>query len=131
MVDVAKLDELIARVEKATGGDGELDRDVAIALGWAPPTLGLHHWHDDLGNHWSALPDWSTSVDDALGLVEQLLPGWCWKLVSEGGRRIFVLRNAPKLEVVGPAWVASDERPCLAIIHALLRALRESSEKGR
>lgn len=76
------LSELLLMVEVATEGDGDLDRAIAIALGWTPPAMGLPYWHDEDGNHWTALPDWSTSIDDALGLVERVLPGWLWRLSS-------------------------------------------------
>ena len=72
MTDTA-VKELVARLEKTTCGDNDLDRDIAIALGWTPPAMGLPHWHDEKGNHWSALPDWSTSIDDALALVDRVL----------------------------------------------------------
>ena len=76
MVDAAKLKDLLTRIEAATEGDNDLDRDIAIALGWTPPAFGLPFWYDDEGNYWSALPDWSTSIDAALALVERVKPGW-------------------------------------------------------
>jgi hypothetical protein len=68
--DIASL---LERVRAATEGDNDLDRDVAVSLGWTPPAIGLPYWHDHEGNHWTALPDWSTSIDDALALVDRLL----------------------------------------------------------
>lgn len=71
---VADIASLLERVKAATEGDCDLDREIALALGWTPPAMGLPHWHDDDGNHWTALPDWSTSIDAALALVERLSP---------------------------------------------------------
>ena len=64
------LSGLRDRLSLATEGDGELDRDIALALGWTPPAMGLPYWHDDDGNHWTALDDWSTSIDAAVRLSE-------------------------------------------------------------
>ena len=75
-------DDLIERVEAATEGGNDLDRDIAIALGWTPPAIGLPFWYDDEGNHWSALPDWSTSIDAALALVERVRPGTWWDVLT-------------------------------------------------
>lgn len=66
------LSGLRERLAVATEGDGELDRDIALALGWSPPAMGLPFWYDDESNHWSALPDWSTSIDASVQLSESI-----------------------------------------------------------
>jgi len=130
MVDAAKLKDLLARIEAATEGDEDLDRDIAIALGWTPPAMGLPHWHDDEGNHWSALPDWSTSIDDALALVERVKPGVWWHIAKGRLTASEPLFGAELLfddmESLGHGEAATAP---LAILAALLRSI-EGGERG-
>ena len=117
--DIASL---IERVKAATEGDNDLDRDVAIVLGWTPPAMGLPYWHDDEGNHWTALPDWSTSLDDALALVERLKPGFDYILEhTNGGLTISCM-----LGTADPDKRWFGETPPLALLAALLTSLKEN-----
>jgi hypothetical protein len=118
MVDLAKLDELIARVEKATKPDREID----LAL-----------W-DVFVRKWTGLPyeagsaeagPYTESMDAALGLVERMLPGWS----------VSIYRYTDSL---AQAAVGSQEAygrheaitPPIAILLALLRALRREASHG-
>ena len=116
------LDGLIERVERCTGPDRELDLALATAL--VPDVLVLRQRDDDSGSDPYTYWQYTGKIDDAVALAELKLPGWSWKLVHEGGRYTFVLRDAPRLEIVAPAWVHSREQPALAIILATLRALQ-------
>lgn len=87
-------------------GSKDLDREIAIAIGWTPPALGLPYWHDHEGNHWSALPDWSTSIDDALALVERLLPGWAWFVQRISG----VPTRAPLKDYEADLWLPAPHK---------------------
>lgn len=119
----SNLDDLIRRVEAATGPDRELDFDVCAALGLyeAEPTYGPHLrriWHG---------PRLTASIDAALALVEKVLPGCTdtsdasypeagieWTLFPDGG----------------DDWITgtAKTRP-LAIIAALLRALKQQEDR--
>ena len=131
------LDGLIERVERCTGPYRAFDVQIGLALaGWRyVPGNNVfldgdsRTIMDGAGNTFPDHPGaeytyFTASIDAALALVERKLPGWSWKLVHEGGRYTFVLRDAPRLEIVAPAWVHSREQPALAIILALLRALQ-------
>jgi hypothetical protein len=135
MISIDRLNDLRKRAEKATEGSGDLDREMAIALGWTPPTMGLPYWHDHEGNHWTALPDWSTSIDDAIALVERMLPGWSYSL-RRGGR--LVQATVESGEAQYPVWALISQdgygkhvdapTPPLAVILALLTALSHTQE---
>lgn len=79
--------ELIERLERATGPDRELANDVLFACGWSAHEIGMGDvrstvWtspdgHDHLdGDH----PDPTRSLDAALTLVPG---GWAWSVHSE------------------------------------------------
>ena len=132
------LDGLIERVERCTAPDRGLDVDIAWTL--EPTRYGAAYWNGRTGLPGTTLPKkldglgalsvqrncpaLTASTDAALALLGRKLPGWSWKLVHEGGRYTFLLRDAPRLEIVAPAWVHSREQPALAIILATLRALQ-------
>lgn len=113
-------EELLARVEAATEGDNDLDREVAIALGWTPPAMGLPFWYDYEGNHWTALPDWSTSIDDALALVERAFSSDFHFVELAIQKRTYCEIHDQR--VFDPLGNAEAQTAPLAIIAALLRA---------
>ena len=126
----SEIEGLLSRLEAATEGSDDMDREVAIALGWTPPAMGLPFWHDDDANHWTALPDWSTSIDAALALVERLLPGWGATVVTDPPScclRISTSDSMAHFKATGffldefPIYEAST--PPVAILLALFRAL--------
>jgi hypothetical protein len=92
--------DLIERLEKATGPDRELDREIGITIdGWLPGQsstmitpngpvsyAGLiyvpsdkTHYADHPG---SMYPSFTESVDTAIGLCERVLPGWIWRVAT-------------------------------------------------
>lgn len=89
------LAELLQRLETAAEGGRELDAAIFKALGGPLPDefMGVKvdlQWQPD-GNATIAVgdmqvryepPTYTTSLDDALALVERVLPGWFWR----GGR---------------------------------------------
>lgn len=127
MVDAAKLKDLLARIEAATEGDNDLDRDIAIALGWVPPAIGLPFWRYDDGNHWGALPDWSTSIDAAVALVERVSPGAEYEIstIYHVAHVSLPLNDGDRCANVRRA----DMNVPLAILAALLRSI-EGGERG-
>ncbi len=66
MTDIAKLRELLARVEVATGPDVRLDR--AINAMFPDGELGS--------------PYYTASIDAAVALCKRVLPGWVWRVCS-------------------------------------------------
>lgn len=132
MVDLATLDELIARVEKATVGDRLIDADLyRLELGvWADTSI-----------QWNMCADYTASIDAALGLVERMLPGWMvvnlceWEadVLRARGAWLCCLKKIGTQDDFTAAKGKADHAPSapLAIILALLQALRESSERGR
>ena len=82
------MQELIKKLEKATGPDRELDRDIGVAaLGWRPFTVNGHHKMLDVGDATypdspgSMYPALTESIDAALTLVPR---GWRY-LIHDGG----------------------------------------------
>lgn len=133
------IDALIERLEAATGPDRELD---AAIFAWSEG--GRIHYFDALAKNYvwerpidgfwirgvKSVPSttkFTASIDAALALCERMLPGWSWKIVGEPGAvypHCAVLRNAGKLSDVAEAFVASHRTAPLAMVSALLLALR-------
>lgn len=79
------LKELIAKCERATGGDRELDH-------WVQASLVCEHFgHYETPDAWVAAavefrwatPRYTTSIDAALALLERVLPGWIVESMSQ------------------------------------------------
>lgn len=122
----AALDDLIARVERATGPDRALDAEIAIAAGWT-----FHK--DSLFDFWRAPGDeehgepltFTGSVDAAMTLLGP--PGHpLWTVTINGrshGRRgmsWWAEVTVPSREFQGD----SHYRPALALCAAALKARR-------
>lgn len=130
MVDLAKLDELIARVEKAAGPDWDLGAEIVQAIDpeYAPHPLSLVRAS-------IADADPSERLEAAIGLVERLLRPrhphmtiglrFTWSGAKDNGW-VRAEITWPSHERYGHASTAP-----IAILEALLKALRESSERGR
>lgn len=140
------LTGLIERLEKATGPDREIDRDIGLAIdGWVylpddhevalrfPEYPWLQAHNEIFADSDGALPPaaYTESIDDALALVERKLPGWQWEIGTwsypEPGRR-FSARVArptdyPDHSLGIDAWHDSGETPAIALCLALLRCL--------
>ena len=135
------LSALIERVENATGPDRELDclidcfRHNRKFLGWTADTgiVGYRYEHPTIG---ADLGCWrigyTSSLDAALALVEEILPGWT-RLVDA---------TAPELGICVELFPSDDiaertesargdhNRETHATLLALLRALSNVSKEG-
>ena len=130
------LEELLKRVEKATGPDRLLDAELFAAL--VPnPRDPWRYWHADIERPGTVLdgphdaqaataPAYAASLDAALALVETRLPGWNIEISHGGDRHAAVLneflppcRRIPRNR---PYVIAHRTSTVLAVISALLRA---------
>lgn len=132
--------DIRARLEAATGPDRELNEEIAFAIRWRP-TSGLpatsfaeHEAKHGYETAWTAhapfrlswpIPDYTASIDAAIALVEEKLPGWSWRLmnVSHG-----TPTGMPKCSLKHPISSGRDvpgfaRTPALAILTALFAAL--------
>lgn len=145
---MSDLKELLAKVEACKGPDRKIDAALALGLGIAkeevrPSGLRLQ----------TTSPPYTGSVDAAISLVEQLLPGWSWLVRSpdDGEGEYFCnltrwdfLGKYDTVVVVGdtahystsdpteggrafPTW---SKTPALALCAALLRALSNKETGG-
>ncbi|WP_300573431.1 hypothetical protein [Phenylobacterium sp.] len=135
---MTEIEGLIERLEKATGGDRELDLDIAQQFGWTntgPNFLGSGIRADLIGfapstAMFAAIPACTTSLDAALALVERVRPGWrfscgddhddtdqpCWA-------RVF---PAPREQHRGSGnWHGAT--PAIALLISLLRTLEPNN----
>ena len=66
--------DLIARLEKATGPAWQLDADIAVGMGWAlDESDQLYPWANPNGDLLEDCPHYTASIDAALTLVPE---GW-------------------------------------------------------
>lgn len=115
------LSSLIARVEVASGGDFDLDTDIAKRFGCHTIPIG-----DGIREY----PRVTSSIDAALTLVERLLPGWAAQCLFAGNANAVLLykptvpfSSAPR----GDSGPLDRPTPALAILLALLKALETKS----
>lgn len=145
MTSPTDLQDLLGRVEAATGADRELDR----AIWWPVSCLpsGLYMEGDDGARYadvcvgLSDTPDWrhlglyddapfyTASLDAALALCERVLPGWTWDIGSE-------CRFDGVMIYTAIVWSADCKRdsgeqtaktPALALLAAMLKAMVAST----
>lgn len=133
---------LLPRIEGGTGADEALDAEIVAHFNNAivkryPPTDDFgprdrwQFWSKD-GTHFLGsegkfpVPAYTSSLDDALALVERMLPGWGWTVYSATPhtKARAVLVQPEYRQQVGEH--GSD--PCRAVLAALLRALQEQSK---
>ncbi len=139
------VEGLISRIEKATEGSRELDRELwELATGhpvkWAsadvfePETVVTMEKYGAgaVGNPTYTLDPFTSSIDAALALTERLLPG-SWWLMAKGRVRAGEPLYALQLFSEGhnpftslPIAEAEHETLCCAILLATLRAKRSS-----
>lgn len=78
------LDSIIERLEKAEGGDRELDTDIANLLTPRAPEEKRIQEGGLVSTKWGMFrleaPTFTSSVDEAIALAEKVLPGWAWKV---------------------------------------------------
>lgn len=113
------LNALWADVKAATGPDRSLDLALARAL--VPDVVVLRQRDDDSGfdayTHWH----YTEKIDDALALVERVLPGYGNVLHNHPGamKRCVILGSIFR----GPCGEAHHRTLPLAIVAAMLRIL--------
>jgi hypothetical protein len=127
------MEALLARVEQASGPNTHLDCDLHAALaaqipkGYARGSASGSYIiaHHKKGGIWTEkVPPYTASIDAIVELIERELPGWAWKVVRDyaRGNCCVVVRNAPSLDIVAPAWVHTSPTVPLALCGAFLRA---------
>lgn len=134
--DLARIEELIGRVEAASGPDRALDRDIAVATGVlhvdASREEGRQLYRIENDGSWTfgglgdniLIRPVTASVDAALALIERGLPGWSWCIDCDG---CVLARVAPPEIALNGANIieAEGKTPALALVLALLKALKE------
>lgn len=145
------LDDLLSRVEAATGPDGELD--AALWLRFVPGTTRkattVNHPKgpyiiDETREHFRlvTVPAYSASLDAALALCERVLPGWAWCAAgpdAETSEPLCWATLAGPVRMVKLDWDGPPEpdretitsyamTPALALLAALLKAVQAQSQ---
>ena len=136
---------LVERLEKATEGSSNLNAAIWFAL-FKPeyrfPEPVLNRVPDDLFEayerfHWDGgggykvserLPDYTRSVDDALALVERVLPGWDICLSRVKGDQAATWNAVFGEPDSFSGSEASSPTPALALCLAALKALAQGNE---
>ena len=141
------IQNLIERCEKATTGDREIDKALAVSLdgfytkphpGWPDdPSFTLYCYIDDEGSPIEPgnagdmlVPDYTASTDAALALMEKVLPNAQWGKDVEADRPEAEIWYEPKPRQPFREWdVVKASAPTLplAIILAILRALQSQA----
>jgi len=133
MTDVQALKALRERVSLASGPDREIDGQIALLIGWT-----LQKMKGDAKPYWrkpgvveyyrrSDLPAYSSSVDEAILLVEKMMPGHYWR-VEKACEYPALVGRQHKFAALVLEWGVSKRAeegatPALAILAALLSAL--------
>ncbi len=132
-------EQLIQALESATEGSRELDAFIHALVVNPPVMVDGGSWRGDipatyepmtsvLGRvngadlaEFTGCPRYTTSLDAAMTLVPE---GWSWKLIHETGddSYLVVIRNAPTLAHVAPAFVVGGATAALALCSAFIRA---------
>lgn len=135
------LSALIERVKRATGPDRELDclidcfRHNRKFLGWTADTgiVGYRYEHPTIG---ADLGCWrigyTSSLDAALALVEEKLPGWTRLVDATAPELGICVELFPSDDIVERTESARGDhnRETHATLLALLRALSNGSKEG-
>lgn len=128
------LQDLLTRVEAASGPDREIDVYIALWQGWTlhtdeadPVYRGVvsEWWKDPADKDWSTTsnpPDYTASIDAAVALVEKKLPGWIWWVSATPSASLDVAEAR-----AGMPYQRVESNNCatppLALLAALLKAL--------
>jgi hypothetical protein len=119
------MTDLIKRLEEAEAGSRELDCDLAEMLGEVPVDAFRMHgvmtgrYGTGPYSAWTA-PNYTTSVDAALALVERVLPGWCWMI--ERHKNGTVTAGLHEWNAYREADQLTANTPALALCAAILKA---------
>jgi len=139
--------ELIARLEKATGPDREIDARLDHATRRAGIVWGLgdnfgvtpadvvDHWTDEQWAERSkelaqSMPHYTSSLDAALALIERVMPGALWRIEKQGPVALSIYAAESRhlhafwatCGLPGEQEGAHGATPALALLLALLRA---------
>jgi hypothetical protein len=127
-----ELRALLDRVQKATGPDRELDKELLWVLGrysWR----GMNYWNDT-GEMWPSRLSvfFTASIDAAVALVERVLPGWSHAHITQKTHTNIGYVHNNETAFTGLAARPNPKRqwfecraptPPLAILAAMLSAL--------
>lgn len=133
MVEVAKLKDLLERVENAAGADHGLNIDILVGLGqcvrekrgrdrveWLYPTDGKYRWGTSPYGY-DAAPNVVASIDACVALIEKTLPGAKWSLHSD---------PCALVSMDGEGIYSHAATPALALLFALLKSLIAQASSG-
>ena len=117
------MNSIIDRLEKATGGDRELDAaifDIACGGLFWPENETL--W---VQVGWNRVPKaFTASLDAAIALVEKMLPGWGWMVERQPNGEAEAWLDEFGAYAYGRP--VQGRTPAIALLIALFRALRGS-----
>lgn len=118
--EASVLAELLARVEAAEGADRELDRLIVDTFGTRPSGIPVCANVLGIGN-------FTGSLDRAIGICGQMLPGWRRSLLEYSATRWEAVLgwNSAGRHDKGPHEVRTgiSSTPALALLAAMLKTL--------
>ena len=110
---------LLSKISRATGADRSLDRRIASEL--------------DPSTAEDPAPDYTASVDQCIGLVKRVLPGWRWRIgYGPVGIRVyaFVDNGKHRHEAMAPTVPLALLSAILKAKHTGPRRYRVSRDRG-
>ncbi|PLP58971.1 hypothetical protein CYK37_10680 [Mesorhizobium loti] len=121
---MADLPDLISNCQRLKGPSPELDRAIERYFSEWEELWAGHARHRKTGEivrtQYPTAPAYTASLDAAVALAEQVLPGWHWGNHPFGGRRrAYVVEDSP-LRLV--PIVADHSFAAIALVLATLRA---------
>lgn len=129
MTDLAAL---LARVEGASGPEYALDREIGLTLGgWS--AYVDPKWGDMINGGDGTFPDsagaiytsFTESLDAAVALAEQVLPGWWWgigRYGPDGPIAKLAPSEAGEADDMQRSIICKGATPALALVAAIIRA---------
>jgi len=132
---MSALSDIIARLEKATGPDRDVDAHIALATGWLVLGTNIGPEWCDPNNRPAGLPAYTASLDAALRLVPE---GWggsvdvypeSYRRPDADGKRLKwggAASISPDFGDIARLITACAKTPALALCIAALKA-REAS----
>lgn len=133
MTTVEELRALRERLEKAEGPDHDLDcaigHELRVFTGrsafYIQPPPGVHPDHPA-----GMFPNFTSSADETIALVERMLPGWEWGINSDNSAYVR-RRESDGLLAISSIQSRRAETPALALCVALLSALIVNANKNK
>lgn len=125
------LTDLLARLEAAEGADRELDAEVLRATGhvYTVAGQGVFGWRWKDGSFLHGKVFVTGLVDNALALVELVLPGWTVARISQDDHKLWHVElregyaTSYNRVVIAPDGLRGTATPALALLCALVKAL--------